>query len=161
MKIRASLIYVTLVLLAVGAVFSVDFLSRGSSKDIRTSYGQQVETQRTGLKSGDALIKDLFRSRASGVMVESIGVVKTFLRDDLDGSRHQRFIVRLQSGHTLLVSHNIDIAPRIEDIEISDMIEFRGQYEWNNKGGLIHWTHHDSKDQHPGGWIRHDGKFYE
>jgi hypothetical protein len=82
------------------------------------------------------------------------------LRDDLEGSRHQRFILRLGADHTLLISHNIDVAPRIPLTE-GDFVGFRGQYEWNERGGVVHWTHHDPAGRHPGGWIRHRGNVYE
>ena len=110
--------------------------------------------------AGDRAIRDAFATQRSGIMVESTGEVEKTLPDDLKGSRHQRFIVRLESGHTVLVSHNIDIAPRISLGE-QDVVEFRGQYEWNKRGGVVHWTHHDPNGTHPGGWIRHRGKLYD
>lgn len=109
---------------------------------------------------GDETIIEAFRQRRSGVLVESEGQVERILTDDLEGSRHQRFIVRLHSGHTLLVSHNIDIASRVPLAE-SDSVAFRGQYEWNELGGVVHWTHHDPSGIHPGGWIRYREKRYQ
>ena len=53
-------------------------------------------------------------------MAEGSGIVERVLRDDNDGSRHQRFILRIESGHTLLVSHNIDLASRLADPEAGD-----------------------------------------
>ena len=35
------------------------------------------------------------------------------LPDDNKGTRHQRFILKLSSGQTLLVAHNIDLADKI------------------------------------------------
>jgi hypothetical protein len=82
------------------------------------------------------------------------------LPDDLEGSRHQRFVLRLSSGQTLLVAHNIDLAPRISSLNRGDKVEFYGEYEWNAKGGVIHWTHHDPSGRHVGGWLKHDSKTY-
>jgi hypothetical protein len=93
-------------------------------------------------------------------MVTTEGVVTRVLSDDTEGSRHQRFIVRLETDHTLLVSHNIDLAPRVP-IQPGDALIIRGQYEWNAQGGLVHWTHHDPQGRHPGGWIEHAGHRYE
>jgi len=109
--------------------------------------------------SAEQTLAEAFAERRSGLVVEAEGVVESRLRDDLQGSRHQRFIVRLSSGQTLLVSHNIDLAQRVP-LTDGDTVRFRGQYEWNEQGGVIHWTHHDPQGRRPGGWIRHYGEFY-
>jgi hypothetical protein len=36
-----------------------------------------------------------------------------------------------------------------------------GRYEWNERGGVIHWTHHDPEGSMPGGWIRCQGAVYQ
>ena len=83
------------------------------------------------------------------------------LPDDLDGARHQRFIVQLASGQTLLFAHNIDIAPRIDELKVDDSVRFSGEYVWNAKGGVVHWTHHDPQGRHVAGWVIHNGKTYK
>ena len=108
-----------------------------------------------------ARIERAFQNRESNFFVESKGIVEKILSDDVTGRRHQRFIVRLASGQTLLIAHNIDIAPRIPDVQEGDEISFRGEYEWNEKGGFIHWTHHDLLMKRAGGWIEHKGKRYQ
>lgn len=105
-------------------------------------------------------VERLFRARISGEMVEGSGRVRAELPDDRRGSRHQRFLVEFSNGHTLLVSHNIDLAPRVDKLAKGDRVEFRGQYEWNEKGGVLHWTHHDPDGRRPGGWLRHAGATY-
>lgn len=102
-----------------------------------------------------------FANRSSDVQVEGEGTVIKLLADDLNGSRHQRFIVELASGQTLLVSHNIDLAPRIDTLRVGDSVSFYGEYVWNEKGGVIHWTHHDPKGRHVSGWIKHNGKTFK
>jgi hypothetical protein len=106
-------------------------------------------------------IADAYANRASGVSVEGRGTVEKVLGDDSLGDRHQRFILRLASGQTVLVAHNIDLAPRVEPLAVGDAVAFRGEYEWNDKGGIVHWTHHDPQGQHPGGWLKHDGRTFE
>ena len=101
-----------------------------------------------------------FATGASDVQVEGEGKVIRVLADDLDGSRHQRFIVELASGQTLLITHNIDIAPRIYGLKVGDSVRFNGEYVWNEKGGVIHWTHHDPQGRHVAGWVIHNGKTY-
>ena len=102
-----------------------------------------------------------FASRTSNVQVHGEGRVIRVLADDLDGSRHQRFIVQLASGQTLLITHNIDIGPRIEGLKAGDRVSFNGEYVWNDEGGVIHWTHHDPQGRHVAGWVIHDGKTYK
>ena len=111
--------------------------------------------------SGDGTVAGAFRNHASGVQVSGKGVVTRILPDDSDGSRHQRFILKLPSGQTLLVAHNIDLAPRIASLRQGDSVEFNGEYEWNSKGGIIHWTHHDPEGRHAAGWLKHYGNTYE
>ena len=72
----------------------------------------------------DSSVVRLYEEKRSGEMVEGVGIVERVLRDDEDGSRHQRFIVSLGSGLTLLVSHNIDLAPRVANLEPGDEVFF-------------------------------------
>lgn len=102
-----------------------------------------------------------FETQQSGLTVVAEGQVQRILADDLDGSAHQRFIMRLPSGLTLLVAHNIDLAPRIPDLQVGDLVRVRGQYEWNEKGGLVHWTHRDPKGYRDGGWVEYQGRTYQ
>jgi len=102
-----------------------------------------------------------FLARRSAVQIESVGVVTKTLPDDRDGSRHQRFILAGPSGHTVLVAHNIDLAPRIPDLKAGDQVAFNGAYEWNARGGVIHWTHHDPRGEHVAGWIEYRGRRYQ
>ena len=97
----------------------------------------------------------------SGQQVEGQGTVSRILSDDNDGSRHQRFILRLNSGWTLLIAHNIDLAPRISQLREGDLVSFYGEYEPNDRGGVIHWTHHDPRGTHEGGWLQHEGRRYQ
>lgn len=53
------------------------------------------------------------------------------------------------------------LAPRIGGLSAGDTIAFRGEYEWNPKGGVIHWTHHDPGYRHIDGWLLHDGVTYQ
>lgn len=109
----------------------------------------------------DQLLAQAFRNRQSNLQVESAGNVIRLLPDDDEGRRHQRFILELGSGQTLLVAHNIDLAARIPSLQEGDSVAFYGEYEWNSKGGVIHWTHEDPKGRHVGGWLRHNGRTYQ
>ena len=106
-------------------------------------------------------IEQLVQQQRSNVQVKITAQVFKLLRDDLDGSRHQRFLIKLSGGETILIAHNIDLAPRLDDLEKGDIITLHGEYEWNEKGGVIHWTHHDPAGHHIDGWIKHQGHVYQ
>ena len=111
-------------------------------------------------QEAEAEILKAWKANRSDVQVQAVGVVSKVLPDDEQGSRHQRLIIRLPSGHTVLLAHNIDLAPRVP-VKQGDEIEFRGEYEWNAEGGVVHWTHHDPQGRHPGGFIRYGGRTFE
>ena len=108
--------------------------------------------------SGNAAIAAAFKERRSGVQVSGEGVVLRILPDDNDGSRHQRFILNMGPGRTLLVAHNTDVAARVDPLNVGDSVEFLGVYEWNAKGGTIHWTHRDPSGRQSGGWLKRGGQ---
>ena len=115
----------------------------------------------TGADAGTRAIAAAYRAQRSDVQVSASGTVKRVLRDDLDGSRHQRFLLRLDNNQTLLIAHNIDLSLPIRDIRPGDKVTFFGEYEWNEKGGVIHWTHRDPQGRHVTGWIDHNGRRYQ
>ncbi|EGR3960112.1 DUF3465 domain-containing protein, partial [Vibrio cholerae] len=106
-------------------------------------------------------LQQAYQSQQSDLQVQGLGQVVKVLPDDNDGSRHQKFILKLNSGQTLLVAHNIDLAPRIPNLKVGDIVEFYGEYEWNKKGGVLHWTHKDPQNRHDHGWLKHNGQVYE
>lgn len=105
-------------------------------------------------------IEKAFKEKRGDLQVRASGKVIKVLSDDLKGSKHQRFIIKLKSGLTLLVAHNIDLAPRVADLKVGEEIEFYGEYEWNSKGGVIHWTHKDPGKKHIDGWLMYKGTKY-
>src|SRR5512138_3130136 len=109
----------------------------------------------------DQRLARAFAQRESNLQIGGTGTVRRLLSDDNDGSRHQRFIIELKTGQTLLIAHNIDLAPRIISLDVGDEVAFFGEYEWNPKGGAIHWTHRDPSGHHIAGWLRHKGKRYQ
>jgi len=109
----------------------------------------------------DAPLTQASEAWRAGQQVRGTGTVSRVLPDDNDGSRHQRFILRLSSGRTLLIAHNIDLAPRVSSLREGDTVSFYGEYEPNAQGGVIHWTHHDPQGRHTPGWLEHNGRRYQ
>ncbi len=94
-----------------------------------------------------------------GCWIEVTGFLERLLSDDNIGSRHQRFIIGIGHRRTLLIAHNIDLAARVP-IGMGDRVMVRGMYEWNDLGGLVHWTHDDPHGIETGGFIRYRTKVY-
>ena len=113
------------------------------------------------VQANDQQLKQAYQNHQSDLQIQGSGTVSRVLPDDNIGSRHQKFILRLDSRQTLLVAHNIDLAPRIPNLKVGDVVQFYGEYEWNDKGGVIHWTHRDPGNRHAHGWLKHQGKIYE
>ena len=82
-----------------------------------------------GVQANDYRLKQAYENHQSDVQVQGSGTVLSLLRDDNEGSRHQKFILKLNSKQTLLVAHNIDLAPRIPNLRVGDRVQFYGEYE--------------------------------
>ncbi|MBK9387801.1 MAG: DUF3465 domain-containing protein [Planctomycetes bacterium] len=130
--------------------------------DTRSS-GASVEdrpSRTTRADEGERAILDAFAAKRSNLLVEVRGRVKRKLADDTEGSPHQKWILTLAGGHTVLVAHNLDLAPRVP-LEAGDELLVRGEYEYSREGGVLHWTHDDPARKHPGGWVELRGQRYE
>jgi hypothetical protein len=110
---------------------------------------------------GQDSVRRAFEDRARGRLLQVEGRVQRLLADDRDGSPHQRFIIATNSGHTLLVAHNLDLAPRLEGLAVGDRVSLFGEYEWNDQGGVMHWTHDDPAGKHPAGYIDWKGRRFQ
>lgn len=110
----------------------------------------------------DAAIVADYRNHQSNVEVTADGTVVRLLPDRTSSTGiHEQFIIKLSSGDiTVEVEHNISIAPRVP-VARDDHVVVHGEYIWNSQGGLIHFTHHDPKGSHEGGYIQDNGKTYD
>lgn len=145
-------------------VLSLAWLVRqvGFESISQTTAETTVSTPSASLETSAGMerIEQAFAGRESGVPVTVDATVEKILRDDLEGDRHQRFLIRLPNGRKLLVAHNIDIAERA-DVSAGEKVRLRGRFEWNERGGVIHWTHRAPRGDHPGGWIEVRGQRIE
>nr|WP_294839710.1 DUF3465 domain-containing protein [uncultured Methylotenera sp.] len=105
-------------------------------------------------------VEQAYAAKLSNVQVSGSGVVVKLLTDDNKGAKHQKFLVKINPQQTLLFAHNIDLAPRVP-VQAGDTISFSGEYVYNPKGGVIHWTHHSPNGNHPGGWIMFNNEKYQ
>jgi len=105
-------------------------------------------------------VQSAYANHQSDIQVQQQGEVIKVLADDLKGSRHQKFILKIDQL-SILIAHNIDLAPKIEGLRAGDTVEFYGEYEWNKKCGVVHWTHKDPSGRHIDGWLKHKGRTYQ
>lgn len=126
---------------------------------VSTPNAQTKQIERASKNASN--IENAFQQQLSDIDVEGSGRVIKVLADDQSGSRHQKFLLEIASQHSILIAHNIDLAPRIENIQVGDTVYFKGEYQWNPKGGVVHWTHHDPQGKHIGGWLELNGKRYQ
>ena len=142
---RQKLIYLLVLILTISAFYERGTFDRFLYKD-----------------AGDAgKLEYAFKNQISNLQVEGAGTVEKILADDTSGSRHQRIILRTGGNQTILIAHNIDLAPRVEGLKVGERLEFFGEYEWNKKGGVVHWTHRDPAGRHVDGWLKHNGRLYQ
>ena len=153
-----------LIVLLITAYFGIDLQEnklKTSVPSVSVEPSINNSEQQNQALDGTAIIAHAFHSHKSNIQVQSQGRVVAVLKDDNDGSRHQKFILELPNAMTVLVAHNIDLAPRIERLQKGDTVGFNGEYEYSEKGGVIHWTHHDPQQHHEDGWLKHQGKTYQ
>ncbi len=152
---KNNLVIVAIIVVLIAAYFGIDLKQNAlNNSDLQDSAQQlSIDDQQK--------IMQAYQQQRSNIQVQSKGEVKAILADDNEGSRHQKMILKLENGLTVLIAHNIDLAPRIEGLKKGDIVEFYGEYEYSQKGGVIHWTHHDPRGKHIDGWLKYKGKVYQ
>lgn len=106
---------------------------------------------------GQGQIIQAQQAHAEKCWVTVQAMVFKLLPEDTRPPRHQRFLLKLDNGTTVLVAHNTDLAPSVP-ISPGDVVTIRGEYIRNEKGGVLHWTHHDPQGREEGGWIDFNGQ---
>lgn len=157
-KRKGGISPLSIVIIVIG-IFVLGMGGYNNFHDQRKPASQYSNDQ--ALVNNDEVLQQAYKNRQSNLQISATGTVTRILPDDLKGSRHQKFLVRMSSGLTILIAHNIDLAPRIGSLEKGDSISFNGEYEWNSKGGVVHWTHHDPRGRHTDGWLMHKGHKYQ
>lgn len=132
-----------------------------SVEDAALEIPQQTGAEAEAWAEGAGAAREAFEQRAQGRMLRVSGRVHRLLADDRDGSPHQRFVIATDAGQTLLVAHNLDLAPRLDGLGVGDRVEVFGEYEWNPQGGVMHWTHDDPQGTHLTGYIEWKGRRYQ
>ena len=175
MKLTLALVFILSVLAACKQSAPESLVPNNSVTSDSVTGNLATSNQPINAEVSNSALIDAFKHKKSDIFVQGAGAVKKLLADDNKGARHQKFLLSISPHQTLLFAHNIDLAPRVENLQVGDEISFRGEYVYNPKGGVVHWTHHDPSGRQEnnnqqnnspqgkqlGGWIKHNGKIYE
>ncbi len=113
----------------------------------------------------NAVAYDAWRSGTSHVEVTVGGVVARVLGTRV-GRRgaHEGFLLHLSGadgrGLTVRVEDNVDLTGPIP-LREGESVEVRGEYIFDARGGIVHYTHRDPRGHHLSGYVLADGKFYQ
>ena len=129
--------------------------------DTQNQTTEQLKSTSVTANMDAGAITEAFSAHRNLPQVQGSGIVVKVLKDDTKCLKHQRFLLKVSDNITILIAHNLDLAPRVEDIHEGDVIAFKGEYIYTPKGGTVHWTHKDPRGNHQSGWLKHKGKTYE
>jgi hypothetical protein len=114
--------------------------------------------------ASNAAVFDAWRAARSRVEVTASGSVARVLgqREGPSGM-HEGFLLHLRGGAgrglTVRVEDNTDITGPIP-LRAGDDVVVRGEYIYDSRGGIIHYTHRDPRARHPAGYVRVNGRIY-
>ena len=125
----------------------------------------QSATGTTGITSDNGAVYDAWRAGRSHIEVVANGSVARMLgtRRGRSGN-HEGFLLHLSGsagrGLTVRVEDNVDLTGPIPLSEGQDVV-VRGEYIFDQRGGIVHYTHRDPRGRHISGYVLVDGKFYQ
>ncbi|MEM1114452.1 MAG: DUF3465 domain-containing protein [Pseudomonadota bacterium] len=99
-------------------------------------------------------------NQASNLQVRGAGKIIELLPAD-SGRIHQLFRIETEGGHILLLDHNTELAPALKSPQLGDKVYFFGEFDWTERGGVVHHTYNDSSGEHMSGWVKHMGRTYQ
>ncbi len=117
-----------------------------------------------GDTSSNGAVYDAWRAHRSYVEVTASGSVAHVLGTRLGPSgMHQGFLLHLTGaqggGLTVRVEDNTDLTGPIP-MRAGDAAVVRGEYIYDPRGGIIHYTHRDPRGRHPSGYVQVEGRLY-
>ncbi len=118
-----------------------------------------------GEGAGNGIVYDAWRAGRSHVEVTAIGSVARMLGTRVGPSgAHEGFLLHLNgsAGHglTVRVEDNVDITGPIPLAE-GKAVEVKGEYIFDSRGGIVHYTHRDRRGRHVAGYVLVDTKLYQ
>ena len=124
-----------------------------------------TSTGTTGVTSDNGAVYDAWRAGRSHIEVIANGSVARMLGTHRGRSgNHEGFLLHLSGsagrGLTVRVEDNVDLTGPIPLSEGQDVV-VRGEYIFDERGGIVHYTHRDPRGRHISGYVLVDGKFYQ
>jgi hypothetical protein len=117
-----------------------------------------------GNAASNATVYDAWRTHRSYVQVTASGSVARVLGTRLGpAGMHEGFLLHLNGaegrGLTVRVEDNTDLTGPIP-MSAGDDAVVRGEYIYDPRGGIIHYTHRDPRGHHPSGYVQVNGRLY-
>lgn len=117
-----------------------------------------------GGDAGNAAVYAAWAQQRSGIEVTASGSVAKVLGTRRGPSGyHTGFLLHLRGaegrGLTVRVEDNVDLTGPLP-VRAGDDAEVRGEYIYDPRGGLIHYTHRDPRGRHAGGYVRLNNRMY-
>lgn len=178
MKLIVKLsIYLFAFIVVFAHIENVEAKRRNNREDSRESGGRQKQhnQQKQNRQGEDSVYEpgpSLDETASDSELVQAVNerrredfveggslVVVKILPDDTNGLEHQKWVVRLSNGELMQAVYNLDMCPRVP-LRVGDVIAMGGQFIWTNKGGLLHWLHHDPRGRRPDGYVFVNGNYY-
>lgn len=116
--------------------------------------------------AGNRQIYEAWRAGRSKVEVQATGSIARILGERSgESGPHQGFLLHLTGpgGHglTVRIESNLALIRAFPALRDGEAAVVRGEYEFDRRGGVIHWTHHDPRGRHPAGFVEVGGRRYE
>ena len=150
-----------LLVMCIALSFAACRAHNNSQANTQNQTTEQVQPASVTANMDAGAITEAFSAHRNLPQVQGSGIVVKVLKDDTKGLKHQKFLLKVSDNITILIAHNLDLAPRVEDVREGDLVSFKGEYIYTSKGGTVHWTHKDPRGNHQAGWLKHNSKTYE
>lgn len=150
----------------VGAQEANQFQSQGQNQGFNQGSSQST---RSGTVIGpanvpyavdDAQIIQAQSQQARKVELTVTAPIKKMLREEDYREPHQRFLLILSNGTTVLVANDLQYGT-YAPVQAGNVVRIHGEYIWNERGGVLHWTHKSDEPRHESGYIDFNGMRYQ
>ncbi|MDP3509818.1 MAG: DUF3465 domain-containing protein [Candidatus Melainabacteria bacterium] len=108
----------------------------------------------------DAQIIQAQSQQARKVELTVTAPIKKLLREEDYREPHQRFLLILSNGTTVLVANDLQYGT-YAPVQEGNVVRIHGEYIWNERGGVLHWTHKSDEPRHESGYIDFNGMRYQ